>query len=156
MPLPHRGLGFDAAIDYKADNVKTRLGACPNGIHVFFDNVGGRILDAALALLAMRGRVVLCGAISHERAEPPPGPKNYLNLRQRGRMEGFVVIDYMPRAAEAMAPFGWLAGKIKDRVDVQEGLEHAPAALGRLFAGENDGKQLLRHRGVGAPVQAEL
>ena len=89
-------LGFDAAIDYKSENVPARLKElCPKGIDIFFDNVGGEILDAALARLAMRGRVVLCGAIANYNAtEQPPGPRNYLNLLlQRGRMEGFLVLD---------------------------------------------------------------
>jgi NADPH-dependent curcumin reductase CurA len=142
-------LGFDACIDYKREDVGARLGElCPKGVDVYFDNVGGDILDAALARLAMRGRVVVCGAISQYNAgELPPGPKHYLNLLlKRGRMEGFLVLDYLPRAGEAvMALAEWLAeGKIKDRVDVQEGLENAPAALRRLFRGENVGKQLLK------------
>ena len=141
--------GFDATIDYKSENVAARLKElCPKGIDIFFDNVGGDILDAALARLAMRGRVVLCGGIAHYNAtEPPPGPKNYLNLVvQRGRMEGFLVLDYMSRAGEAIAALaGWVqAGKIKHKVDVQHGLENAPATLRRLFEGRNDGKQLLR------------
>jgi NADPH-dependent curcumin reductase len=142
-------LGFDAAIDYKSENVKARLAElCPKGVDIFFDNVGGSILDAALARLAMRGRVVVCGAIAaYDAAEPPPGPRNYLNLiSKRGRMEGFLVFDYMPRAAEAIeALAGWVkAGKLKHRVDVQHGLENAPATLRRLFEGLNEGKQLLR------------
>ena len=96
----------------------------------------------------MRGRVVLCGGIANYNAtEPPPGPKNYLNLVvQRGRMEGFIVLDYMPRAAEAIGALaGWVqAGKLKNKVDVQHGLENAPATLRRLFEGRNEGKQLLR------------
>src|SRR5205085_2696104 len=104
--------GFDAAIDYKAENVPARLKElCPKGIDIFFDNVGGAILDAALARLAMRGRVVLCGGIANYNATgPSPGPKNYLNLVvQRGRMEGFLVLDYMPRAGEAIeALAGWV------------------------------------------------
>jgi NADPH-dependent curcumin reductase CurA len=142
-------LGFDAAIDYKNERVPMRLAeTCPRGIDVFFDNVGGEVLDDALARLAMRGRVVICGAISRygERV-PPPGPRNYLSLLvQRGRMEGFIVLDYLPRAAEAVAALsGWLReGKLVDRVDVQHGLENAPAALARVFTGENAGKQLLR------------
>ena len=141
--------GFDAAIDYKQEDVRARLKElCPKGVDVFFDNVGGDILDAALARLAMRGRVVLCGAIArYNDAVQAPGPKNYLNLIvQRGRMEGFVVLDYMPRAAEAVGALsGWLKeGRLKDRVDVQQGLENAPAALARLFKGENRGKQLVR------------
>jgi NADPH-dependent curcumin reductase CurA len=141
--------GFDAAIDYKSEDVQARLKElCPKGIDIFFDNVGGGILDAALARLAMRGRVVFCGGIANYNAtESPPGPKNYLNLVvQRGRMEGFIVLDYMSRAAETIGALaGWVqAGKIKNKVDVQHGLENAPATLRRLFEGRNDGKQLLR------------
>ena len=141
--------GFDAAIDYKSENVPARLKElCPKGIDIFFDNVGGVILDAALARLAMRGRVVLCGGIANYNAtEPSPGPKNYLNLVvQRGRMEGFLVLDYLPRADEAIGALaGWVqTGKLRYKVDVQHGLENAPATLRRLFEGRNDGKQLLR------------
>jgi NADPH-dependent curcumin reductase len=144
--------GFDGAVDYKNDKVGKKLRElCPNGIDIFFDNVGGEILDAALARLAMRGRVVLCGAISrYNDAAQAPGPKNYVNLlSQRGRMEGFIVLDYFPRAAEAAAAISrWMKeGRFKDRVDVQEGLENAPATLARLFSGENRGKQLLRIAG---------
>lgn len=142
-------LGFDAAIDYKSEDVPKRLReTCPDGVHLFFDNVGGDILDAALGHLAFHGRVVLCGAISrYNDLRPPPGPANYLSLLvQRGRMEGFIVLDFMPRAAEAVAALaGWLReGKLKDRVDVVDGFENAPAALARLFKGENAGKQLVR------------
>jgi NADPH-dependent curcumin reductase len=142
-------LGFDAAIDYKTENVMTRLReTCPKGIDIYFDNVGGRILDAALMHLALHGRVVICGAISsYNDVASATGPKNYLKLLvQRGRMEGFVIIDYMPRAAEAVAALGgWLReGKLKDQVDVQHGLENAPAVVARLFKGENKGKQLLK------------
>ena len=141
--------GFDGAIDYKSEDVQGRLkDMCPKGIDIFFDNVGGDILDAALARLAMRGRVVLCGGIaSYNATEPSPGPKNYLNLVvQRGRMEGFIVLDFMPRAAEAIGALsGWVqAGRLKNKVDVQHGLENAPATLRRLFEGRNEGKQLLR------------
>ena len=141
--------GFDAAIDYKAGDLAAQLArACPDGIDVFFDNVGGEVLDAALALLALHGRVVICGAISHYNAtELAPGPKNYLNLLiKRGRMEGFIVLDYAARYEEAFrALSGWLAeGRLTERVDVKEGLENAPAALRRLFEGTNEGKQLLR------------
>jgi NADPH-dependent curcumin reductase len=141
--------GFDAAIDYKSQNVRARLKElCPDGIDVYFDNVGGDILDAALARLAMRGRVVLCGAIAaYNATEPPPGPKNYINLiSRRGRMEGFIVFDYMKRAPEAIGALaGWVqAGKLKNKIDVQHGLENAPATLQRLFEGRNEGKQLLR------------
>jgi len=142
-------LGFDAAIDYKNENVVTRMReTCPNGIDVYYDNVGGRILDAALANLAMRGRVVICGAIaSYNEIVPPPGPRYYIKLlTMRGRMQGFVVVDYMPRADEALTALGrWLReGKLKDQVDVQHGLENAPAVLARLFVGQNRGKQLIK------------
>ena len=142
-------LGFDESIDYKSENVVGRLRkTCPNGIDVYFDNVGGRILDAALAHLAFRGRVVICGAMSaYNDVAKASGPRNYLKLLiQRGKMEGFVVIDFLPRAAEAIEILTrWInEGKIKDRVDVQFGLENAPATVARLFSGENRGKQLLR------------
>lgn len=142
-------LGFDGAIDYKSENIMTRLRQlCPGGIDVYYDNVGGRILDAALANLAMRGRVVICGAISaYNDVAGSEGPRNYLKLLvMRGRMEGFVVVDYMPRAEEALEALGgWLReGRLKDRVDVQHGLENAPATVARLFSGQNLGKQLLR------------
>jgi NADPH-dependent curcumin reductase CurA len=140
---------FDAAIDYKSEDVGARLSAlCPKGIDVYFDNVGGDILDHALAHLAMRGRVVLCGAIAtYNDSDLRPGPKHYLNLIvKRGRMEGFIILDYLKRAPEAvMELFGWIqAGQIVNQVDVKEGLENAPAALRRLFQGDNQGKQLLK------------
>lgn len=140
---------IDGAIDYKTEDVAARLRAlCPKGIDIYFDNVGGPLLDIALAQLAMRGRIVICGAISQYNAtEVGPGPKNYMNLLlKRGRMEGFLVFDYLGRAAEAGKDLGeWVAaGKIVDRVDIQEGLENAPRTLRRLFLGENRGKQLLK------------
>jgi NADPH-dependent curcumin reductase CurA len=140
---------FDAAIDYRTENVAARLrDLCPKGVDVYFDNVGGDLLDVVLAQLAMRGRVVLCGAIAtYNDTELRPGPKNYLNLLiKRGRMEGFIILDYMKRAPEAVGELlGWVqSGELVDRVDVQEGLENAPATLRRLFAGENQGKQLLK------------
>jgi NADPH-dependent curcumin reductase CurA len=141
--------GFDAAVDYKSERVDRRLAElCPDGIDVFFDNVGGEILEAALANLAMRGRVVICGAISRYNDKvPPAGPRNYLSLLvKRGRMEGFLVLDYWSRAGEAVDALGrWVAeGKIRYQVDVQEGLENAPKTLLRLFEGRNRGKQLLK------------
>ena len=141
--------GFDEAIDYKAGRVDRRLrDLCPDGIDVFFDNVGGEILDAALANLAMRGRVVICGAIAgYNEKVPPPGPRNYLSLLlQRGRMEGFIVLDYMDRAGEAVEALSkWVReGKLQHEEDIQEGLERAPAALLRVFEGKNRGKQLVK------------
>jgi NADPH-dependent curcumin reductase len=140
---------FAAAIDYKNEDVAARLRElCPKGIDVYFDNVGGDLLDVALTQLAMRGRIVLCGAIAtYGDGELRPGPKHYLNLLlKRGRMEGFLVLDYMPRALEAVMPlWQWVqSGEIKDRVDVMRGFENAPKALRRLFTGDNQGKQLLR------------
>jgi hypothetical protein len=140
---------FDAAIDYKSEDVGARLKElCPKGIDVYFDNVGGDLLDLALARLAMKGRIVLCGAIAaYNDAQPRPGPKNYTNLIiKRGRMEGFLVFDYMSRAPQAaMELFGWIqGGQMINQVDVMQGLENAPAALRRLFLGENQGKQLLK------------
>jgi NADPH-dependent curcumin reductase CurA len=140
---------FDGAIDYKSEDVRARLRElCPKGIDVYFDNVGGELLDVALAQLAMRGRIVLCGAIAqYNESELPPGPKHLSALIvKRGRMEGFIVIDYLHRAMEAVGALaGWVAsGDIVSRVDVQEGLENAPRTLRRLFSGENQGKQLLK------------
>ena len=141
--------GFDAAIDYKTGRVDRQLRkVCPEGIDVFFDNVGGEILDGALANLAMRGRVVLCGAIAgYNEKVPLPGPRNYLSLLvKRGRMEGFIVLDYMDRAAEAVKALArWVnEGRVRHQEDVQEGLEKAPAALVRVFEGKNRGKQLVK------------
>jgi len=141
--------GFDAAIDYKSEQVDHRLRElCPDGVDILFDNVGGEILDAALANLAMRGRVVICGAISgYNEKAPPPGPRNYLSLLvQRGRMEGFIILDFMDRAGEAVAALSrWVReGQIHHEEDIQEGLENAPATLIRLFEGKNRGKQLLK------------
>ena len=115
---------------------------------MYFDNVGGEILDAALANLAQRARVVLCGGISgYNEATPPPGPRNLMNLViTRSRMEGFIVIDYVPRFAEGAAKLAqWVAeGKIAHAEDIQHGLENAPKTFLRLFQGKNLGKQLLK------------
>ncbi len=139
---------FDAAIDYKAENVGERLDVlCPDGVDVFFDNVGGPILDAVLARIALHARIVVCGAISAYNAEErPPGPRNYYRIvAQRGRMQGFVVIDYLSRAAEAMKDLAtWVAeGHITWEADVQQGFENVPKTLLRLYSGQNFGKQLL-------------
>ena len=144
-----RELGFHDVIDYKSEDVGARLReTCPKGVDVYFDNVGGDVLDAVLGRLAMRGRVVLCGAIArYNDTEAMPGPSNYLSLiSQRGRMEGFIVIDFFDRAMEAIPElYTWMnEGRLKYRTDVVEGLENAPAALARLFKGENRGKQLVK------------
>ncbi|WP_101462998.1 NADP-dependent oxidoreductase [Nocardia fluminea] len=141
---------FDACIDYKAEDVEARLRElAPEGVDVFFDNVGGAILDAGLATLAERARIVVCGAISsgYEAGEPPPGPRNYLQLGlERARMEGFVFLDYLDRFPEAFGRLHeWMTqGDIVYAEDIQEGLELAPALLRGLFEGRNLGKQLLR------------
>jgi hypothetical protein len=142
-------LGFDAAIDYKSEDVAAALRRqCPEGIDVYFDNVGGEILDAALARLARGARVPLCGAISqYNNLDSVTGPSNYMSLLvNRARMEGFVVIDYMSRYPEATREMaGWIAeGKLIAREDVVEGLESFPDALKKLFAGENVGKLVLQ------------
>jgi NADPH-dependent curcumin reductase len=142
-------LGFDEAIDYKNENVAARLReACPEGIDLYFDNVGGSILNDCLGQLAMKGRVVLCGAISSYNSDgPPPGPSNYINLLiKRGRMEGFIILDYFDRFPAAQAEVaGWLAeGKIKTSHHIVEGLEACPDALNLLFSGGNTGKVMVK------------
>jgi NADPH-dependent curcumin reductase CurA len=142
-------LGFDAAINYKTEDVGARLTeTCPRGIDVFFDNVGGQILNQALARIALRGRVVLCGAISqYENLDNAFGPPNYVNLiSRRGRMEGFIILDYMSRYMEGVMALGGLLaeGKLKHRTTVVGGLDNAPDALRRLFTGDHDGKLLVK------------
>jgi NADPH-dependent curcumin reductase CurA len=145
--------GFDAAIDYKKEDVRKKLREhCPNGIHIYFDNVGGPILEAALANLARKARIVLCGAISQYNATPDElrGPRNYMTLLvNRARMEGFVVFDYAARYGEAAREMaGWIAeGKLKAREDVVEGLETFPQTLLKLFRGENVGKLVIKVSG---------
>jgi NADPH-dependent curcumin reductase CurA len=142
-------LGFDEMIDYKSDDVSARLReAAPDGIDLYFDNVGGEILDACLARLALRGRIVLCGAISgYNDRGAAKGPANYANLIiKRGRMEGFLILDYFDRLPEGQAAVaGWLReGKIKSSEHVVDGLENAPKALNLLFTGGNTGKLMVK------------
>ena len=142
-------LGFDAAIDYKSEDVRAALGRhCPDGVNVFFDNVGGEILDIVLAQLARKARVVLCGAISqYNNPADVRGPKNYLSLLiNSARMEGFIVFNYAQRYGEGIqALAAWLAeGKIKAREDIVEGLENFPEAFLKLFRGENLGKLVIK------------
>ena len=141
-------LGFDAVIDYKNEDVGGGLSKhCPKGIDVYFDNVGGDILDAALARLARNARVVICGAISQYNSSTVAGPKNYLTLLvQHARMEGFVVFDYAARYGEGMqAMAGWLKdGSIKSKEDIVDGLLHFPETLLKLFSGENFGKLAIK------------
>lgn len=142
-------LGLDAAIDYKQDDLRAELRrTCPDGIDVFFDNVGGEILDTALTRLRLHARVVICGAISqYNNTEPVKGPSNYMSLLvNRARMQGMVVFDYQdrfPQAAQEMA--GWIAaGKLQHREHIVEGLETFPERLLMLFHGENFGKLILK------------
>jgi NADPH-dependent curcumin reductase len=142
-------LGFDACIDYKGGNVKAGLKElCPKGVDVYFDNVGGEILDDVLARLARGARIVICGAISqYNNTTPVQGPKNYLSLLvHRARMEGIVVFDYADRFPIAVAELaGYLKeGRMKSKEDVVKGLETFPEALTKLFTGENFGKLVLQ------------
>jgi NADPH-dependent curcumin reductase len=144
--------GFDAAIDYKNENVGEALSRhCPKGIDVYFDNVGGEILDTVLLFLTRRARVIICGAISqYNNTTPIDGPSNYLSLLvNHARMEGFVVTDYVARYGEALREMaGWLAaGKLKSREDVVEGLKTFPETLLRLYTGANFGKLILQVAG---------
>ena len=142
-------LGFDAAIDYKSEDLGKALRIhCPDGIDVYFDNVGGETLDAALARLARHARIVICGAISQYNATSAlKGPSNYMSLLvNRARMQGMVVFDYADRYAEAEHEMTqWMAaGKLKSREDVVFGLETFPETLLKLFTGENFGKLVLQ------------
>lgn len=142
-------LGFDAAIDYRAPDLKKALREhCPKGVDVYFDNVGGEILDAVLTQLARGARIVICGAISqYNNTTPVKGPSNYLSLLvNRASMTGMVVFDYAPRYAEATAEMAaWMkAGQLKSREDIVVGLETFPETLLKLFKGENTGKLVLK------------
>ena len=143
-------LGFDAAIDYKSDNLDKALkAACPNGLNVYFDNTGGDVLAAALRRMNVFGRVSCCGAISqYNAAAPAPGPFGVPGfiVTKRIRMEGFVVMDFYNRRAQAEDALGrWLAeGKLKAPVDIVEGFEKMPSALAGMFAGKNKGKLMVR------------
>ncbi|WP_046246817.1 NADP-dependent oxidoreductase [Hymenobacter terrenus] len=142
-------LGFDACINYKTEDVNKALrAACPKGIDVYFDNVGGEILDVALAQLRFKARVVICGAISqYNNTTPVKGPSNYLSLLvNRARMEGIIVFDNAANygtAAREMA--GWIhEGKLRSpKVHVEHGIENFLPALLKLFSGENFGKLVL-------------
>jgi NADPH-dependent curcumin reductase len=141
-------LGFDAAIDYKSTDVRAALREhCPKGIDIYFDNVGGDILDAALLNLARNARIVICGAISqYNNAGPMKGPSNYMSLLvNRATMTGMVVTDYTARFIPAvMEMVGWMgAGKLESREDIVRGLEQFPTALLKLFSGESLGKLVL-------------
>ena len=142
-------LGFDAAIDYKHEDVAAALDRhCPNGIDVNFENVGGAIMDAVLARMNNFSRMPLCGMIStYNNASAPQGPTNFQQiLMKRIRVQGFIVIDYFGRFAEgSMQLAQWvLEGKLKYKVHIEKGLENAPRAVGKLFTGAHDGKLLVQ------------
>jgi NADPH-dependent curcumin reductase len=142
-------LGFDAAIDYKSEDVRKSLRThCPEGLNIYFDNVGGTILEAALANLARGARIVICGAISQYcNTGPIAGPSNYMSLLvNRASMKGMLVFDYADRYAQAGAEMAaWMAaGKLKSREDIVEGLATFPETLLKLFKSENSGKLMLK------------
>ena len=141
-------LGFDSAVDYKAADFGKKLrAACPEGVDVYFDNVGGEILDRALALLNRGARIPLCGGISQYNATETRGPKNYLALLvQRAKMEGFVILDYEDRYLEAIAEMApWVAtGKLNTETTVAEGIDNFLATFNRLFSGDKRGKLVLK------------
>jgi NADPH-dependent curcumin reductase CurA len=143
-------LGYDACIDYKGGSVRDGLKQfCPQGVDIYFDNVGGEILDTVLTRINKKARIIICGAISqYNNTTPVQGPKNYLSLLvNRARMEGIVVFDYADRYSKAIAEMaGYLkAGRMVSREDVVEGGVAAfPATLPKLFSGENFGKLVLK------------
>ncbi len=146
-------LGFDAAINYKSENVPAALRrTCPDGIDIYFDNVGGDILDACLKQMNLFGRIPTCGLISQYNAtEEVPGPTNYpMLLMQRVKIQGFIVLDYASRYPEATAALAqWMAeGKLKVRLDVVDGLENALQTLKKLYTGANTGKLMIRVKDV--------
>lgn len=146
-------LGFDEAINYKTQNVPEALAkACPNGIDVYFDNVGGDILDACLKLMNLFGRIPTCGLISQYNAtEPVAGPYNYnLILMHRLKIQGFIILDYMDRYPEAInALMGWMQeGKLRSRLDVSDGLETALQTVKKLYTGANTGKLMVRVKDI--------
>ena len=139
--------GYDECLDYREPGLGSRLrAACPGGVDLYFDNVGGEILDAVLATLALRGRIVLCGAISQYNATERHGLANTAMLIvRRARMEGFLVLDYVDRFAGAQLELAGMVhgAQLVHREHLVEGLENAPAALAMLFTGENRGKTLV-------------
>jgi len=141
-------LGFDAAVDYKNEPVHKALkAACPEGIDVYFDNVGGEMLDAAILNMNEKGRLIISGAVSEYNKAEPRGIRNTLNfITHRLRMEGLVVYDYFKRFPEAQAEMaGWIStGRLKFTEDISEGIEGAPAAFIGLFEGENHGRRLIK------------
>ena len=142
-------LGFDGAIDYKSESLHRAVGnLCPKGIDVYFDNVGGETLDAALAQLRLNARVVICGAISqYNNTGPIKGPENYLSLLiNRATMQGFIVFDFATKYAQAAREMSqWMAdGRLQAREHIVEGLETFPETLLMLFDGSNQGKLIIK------------
>lgn len=141
--------GFDAAIDYKSEELDAALArACPDGVDVYFDNTSGRISDAVLKKLNVGARVVICGTASIASWDPlPQGPRVERHLLvKRARMQGFIVLDYARRYGEARQQLAqWVReGKIRYREEILDGIEHAPDAIAGLYRGENLGKRLIR------------
>jgi len=151
--------GYDATVNYKTSKnlIKDLAKNCPKGIDIFFDNVGGDILDASLALLNQNARVVLCGGISqYDNGSNTQGPKNYLQLISTSSlMKGFIVLDYRSQWPKAITEMiGWIKeGKIKYGEHVINGLEQAPSALPMLFTGENEGKLIIK---ISDPPKSKL
>ena len=142
-------LGADAAINYKTENVyKSLRQACPDGIDIYFENVGGALLDAVLPQLNIGARIPLCGYISQYAAtEAGPGIHNLAVLiSKRAKIEGFLVLDYYDRAHEAVQELaGWLQeGKLQYQTTVEEGLENAPTVINKLFTGDKVGKLMVK------------
>jgi hypothetical protein len=140
--------GFDECLDYREEHLNKRIrAACPKGVDLYFDNVGGEILDAVLANIAMHARIVLCGAISqYNSMERPKGIANTsMMIMRRGRMQGFIVFDFAHRYAEAQVELATMVldGRIAHQEHLVHGLEHAPDALNLLFTGGNHGKTLV-------------
>jgi hypothetical protein len=142
-----RSIGLDAAVDYKSDLGRQLDEACPDGVDVFFDNVGGEVLETVLNRIGIGARIVLCGAISgYNDTNPGPGPRNLFQLIiRRGRMQGFIIFDFAPRFPEALIDLRQrvVAGELRSRVDTVRGLSAAPDALNKLFTGANHGKLLV-------------
>jgi hypothetical protein len=143
-------LGFDAAVDYKAGDTRRALrAACPSGIDVYFDNVGGDVLEACLFNLNVHGRVACCGAVSqYDGAAPPHGPRGVpgLIVTKRLTLTGFIVSDFYAKREAALADLqGWVkSGELKVREDIMDGLESLPQALIGLLAGDNIGKRIVK------------
>lgn len=142
-------LGFDAAVNYRTDDISEALGsACPDGIDIYFDNTGGEILDACLARMNVFGRVVTCGQISQYTSSGSwEGPVNYGSiLVNRLLVKGFIILDHQDRYPEAIgAMSGWMAeGKLKTRYEIVDGLENAVSTCRRMFNGNHEGKLMVR------------